>query len=88
MDDGDRGMVDGGQQAGLALESRQPIRTRSVLAENLDSNQPTQSKIAGAVDRSHAALSDGADHLIAAKPGSWVHLMSATNGAVRRLLPL
>ena len=65
VDRGDRGVVQGGEHPGLALEPRQALRVAGeLLGEGLDRDLPAQPVVVGAIDLSHSAGPERAQNRI------------------------
>src|SRR6185503_6028166 len=65
-------MVQRGNGTGLPLESRSRLPVAcDVRGEHLDSDLPSEPRIAGAIDLAHAAGADQGGDFIRSDPGAW-----------------
>ena len=70
VDGDDVGMIQPGQGAGLAVEAFGKIRAPGGLRrENLERHDPVQHRLAGLINRPHAAFADQGENFELGKPG-------------------
>src|SRR5262245_33788668 len=81
---GDVGMVQRGEQLGLALKTGETIGIlRERFGQNLDGDLALQPRIRRAIDFAHSACADQAENFVRAEPGArierhWVVTLSPT----------
>ncbi len=65
----DRGVIDAGRRARLAIEALAPGRVLGRGLEHLDRDRPAKSLIVSGVDHAHPALAEGSGHGVASDGG-------------------
>jgi hypothetical protein len=83
VDRGDVGVIQGGEDLGFTREARQPIRVADQrIRKNFDGYVASQLGVGGAVDGTHAALSEFSSDLVVGEVGRWGHRSESGNPTI------